>query len=113
MREAHYLISQSVRKRNKQVSFVSGYFRDNLGAYDLLFVACGCLSISAALTWLAMLAAKSNRKRKNRWTLEHGFAITDFSPGKYSPVIARSHSRDDHQTVDYNLCARHSSVAFY
>ncbi|CAN7941038.1 unnamed protein product, partial [Ixodes hexagonus] len=46
---------------------VIGYFRDTLGAYDFLFVACGCGAIAASLLWFAITTGKMTTDR-HIWT---------------------------------------------
>ncbi|CAN7986351.1 unnamed protein product [Ixodes pacificus] len=91
---------------------IIGYFRDTLGSYHYLFVVCGCVAISASVTW-AVVAAVSRNTVKTKWTLQHAFTGRDISPGKFS-YLPSLIMLDDGHYVDYKRVARHSvSSIFY
>ncbi|CAN7938893.1 unnamed protein product [Ixodes hexagonus] len=90
---------------------IIGYFRDTLGSYHFLFVACGCVAISASLTWV-VIAAVSRNTDKNKWTLQHAFTGKDISPGKFS-YLPSLIMLDDGHFVDYKRVARHSAASIF
>lgn len=47
---------------------IIGLFRDSLGSYNLLFIACGSVAVSTSLAWIVVDLVK--RKRHNKWTLD-------------------------------------------
>lgn len=44
---------------------VIGYFRDNVGAYDVLFVICGSLIAFAAIIWILVFMWEAREKKKD------------------------------------------------
>ncbi|KAH7955660.1 hypothetical protein HPB52_002803 [Rhipicephalus sanguineus] len=59
---------------------VIGYFRDRKGAYDVLFLICGSLTVLAALTWslVFLLEVRQERKKMSKEcaVAENGVEIT-------------------------------------
>ncbi|XP_070389560.1 monocarboxylate transporter 2-like isoform X3 [Dermacentor albipictus] len=57
---------------------VIGYFRDSRGAYDILFLICGSLTVAAALMWslVFLLEARQERKKASKQCASAGVEIT-------------------------------------
>ncbi|KAM7311869.1 monocarboxylate transporter 12 isoform X1 [Ixodes scapularis] len=64
---------------------IIGYFRDTLGAYNLLFVACGCVTILASSTWVVAEYARQ-KTVKNKWTIDQTQTTTNILVGTYSLI---------------------------
>lgn len=81
-----------------------GFFRDTLGAYDLLFIACGSVAVSTSLAWMVVNLAK--RKRHNKWTLDS--VLRNTEDGIAALYYTRPISIGDGQFVERR--SRRSSV---
>uniref|UniRef100_A0A4D5RV44 Monocarboxylate transporter n=1 Tax=Ixodes scapularis TaxID=6945 RepID=A0A4D5RV44_IXOSC len=67
------------------LGLIHGYFRDTLGAYNLLFVACGCVTILASSTWVVAEYARQ-KTVKNKWTIDQTQTTTNILVGTYSLI---------------------------
>ncbi|KAM7281178.1 monocarboxylate transporter 12-like [Ixodes scapularis] len=92
--------------------FLIGYFRDSLGEYDLLFVACGCGAILASVTWATISVVRCTTER-HEWTIDHENDERVISDGTYVHISWVAHKDDGKHAYQRRTSVYTAALVFY